>query len=519
MLSKLDKIYIMLTKQWTTIFFLLFSLPLLMAYESHGKQYCFDDQTCDSMFKYCDTDQAPLGGEWQGVCEHKRLFPMLLVEFIGCFLIIILAIISNAAGTAGGGVVIPLVMIFFGWDTKMGISISNFTVIFTAIARYLLEFNATDKVKGYGTVIKYDYILLTIPPLKVGSAIGAIVNQIIPELVIVIVLVALLIVMFGLTTHRAVSLYRGETKKKGETHKMEVRDEGSDGKETPQSNHNREIRNDLPENKHDVNQTVMPEDQSQQIIIDSQSADQTQALAQIIKEDSTHWQWKKLIVIWIMMAQLFTISIVRGNSQSGIEKCSSLDWGLFALILINSVILEIVAIVMIKKQSDRRRRQGYKFLHGDIQCTFPIISRLLISSLFAGFSSSAFGVGLALILTPILMALGLDPVASAATEIYQAFYSTLTSTMIVIVLNGMNFEYAIVSIIMAIIGAAIGIKVQSTMLKRLGRPSIMVFLLAFCILFCLVLIPLNALPKLIKLHEQGQPLFEANNYCSTVSGH
>ncbi|TNV79543.1 hypothetical protein FGO68_gene4001 [Halteria grandinella] len=511
MLNKLDIIYIMLTKQWTAIFLLLLSLPLLMAYESHGKKYCNDDQTCESMFQYCDTDQAPLGGEWQGVCEHKRLFPMLLIEFIGCFLIIILAIISNAAGTAGGGVVIPLVMIFFGWDTKMGISISNFTVIFTAIARYLLEFNETDKVKGYGTVIKYDYILLTIPPLKVGSAIGAIVNQIIPELVIVIVLVTLLVVMFGLTTHRAVILFKGETKKKVQIPKDEGRVEGSE-KETPKSN-------DLPEKILDINQTVMPKDQSQQIIVDYQATTQNQALAQIIKEDSTHWQWKKLIVIWIMMAQLFTISIVRGNSHTGIEKCSSLDWGLFALILINSVILEIVAIIMIKKQSDRRRRQGYKFVHGDIQCTFPIIGRLLIASLFAGFSSSAFGVGLALILTPILMALGLDPVASAATEINQAFYSTLTSTMIVIVLNGMNFEYAIVSILMAVIGAAIGIKVQSSMLKRLGRPSIMVFLLAFCILFCLVLIPLNALPKLIKLHEQGQPLFETNDYCTTVSGH
>ena len=136
---------------------------------------------------------------------------MNVIEFIGCFLIIILDFIANAAGTAGGGVVIPLIMMFFGWDTKSGIAISNFTVVFTALTRYFVEYNHRNKIKGYGTIINYDYILLTIPPLKIGSAMGAIVNKILPEALIVIVLVFLLIIMFCLTLRKAITLFKKES--------------------------------------------------------------------------------------------------------------------------------------------------------------------------------------------------------------------------------------------------------------------------------------------------------------------
>lgn len=75
------------------------------------------DNKC-TIFEVCTKAVTPTDITFDGVCEHKALFPMNVVEFIGCFMIIILDFIANAAGTAGGGVVIPLVMMFFGWGTK-----------------------------------------------------------------------------------------------------------------------------------------------------------------------------------------------------------------------------------------------------------------------------------------------------------------------------------------------------------------------------------------------------------------
>jgi hypothetical protein len=207
--------------------------------------------------------------------------------------------------------------------------------------------------------------------------------------------------------------------------------------------------------------------------------------------------------------------MIRGDGNSadgGLEKCTLIDWILFGLLIFNAVIMEIVAIIIIQRQTQRKINAGYKFVEGDVKCTVGIITKLILYSLFAGFASSALGAGLALILAPILMECGLDPVSTAATEINQAFYSTLTSTLIVILTATMQFSYAFIAIIMAVIGAFAGIKTQKYMVETTGRPSLMVFLLAFCIAFCMILIPIDAVPELITQAKSGG-LFTFGSYC------
>ena len=258
---------------------------------------------------------------------------MNIIEFIGCFLIIIMAFISNAAGTAGGGVVIPLIMMFFGWGTKDGIAISNFTVVFTALTRFILEYSKRNEVKGYGTLINYDYIVLTIPPLKIGSALGAIVNQVLPEALIVIVLVLLLIFMFQMTVRKALQLFKLETAKKNSVK----------GRRVTQSSFDEDSKKRL---------NMAAEYMSDQSSFDHQNTFETMELQKIKEYESTHWQWPKLICTWVMMAQLFTISIIRGNGDStdgGLRRCSPVDWVLFSLLIVNAIIMEVVAIILIKR--------------------------------------------------------------------------------------------------------------------------------------------------------------------------
>ena len=76
-----------------------------------------------------------------------------------------------------------------------------------------------------------------------------------------------------------------------------------------------------------------------------------------------------MICTWVMMAQLFAISIVRGNgddTDGGIKKCSPIDWVLFSLLIVNTIIMEVVAILLIKRQNTNKIAAGYKFLKGDI---------------------------------------------------------------------------------------------------------------------------------------------------------
>lgn len=75
--------------------------------------------------------------------------------------------------------------------------------------------------------------------------------------------------------------------------------------------------------------------------------------------------------------------------------------------------------------------------------------------------------------------------------------------MVVIVTVSLPFSYAWLAIIMCVAGAFAGIKAQSYMIQVTGRPSLMVFLLTFCIAFCMILIPIDAVPELIKRGKAG----------------
>jgi uncharacterized membrane protein YfcA len=50
---------------------------------------------------------------------------MNMTEYIGAFIVFIVTIIANTGGLGGGGTIIPIALIFFGFDPKNAIPLSN----------------------------------------------------------------------------------------------------------------------------------------------------------------------------------------------------------------------------------------------------------------------------------------------------------------------------------------------------------------------------------------------------------
>ena len=86
---------------------------------------CTTDTDCIDLWEYCKpSEEEPHShseDEFQeiqstGICTHKQPFPMLLSEFIGCFVIVAALMITQAGGIAGGGSLIPILLGFFRFD-------------------------------------------------------------------------------------------------------------------------------------------------------------------------------------------------------------------------------------------------------------------------------------------------------------------------------------------------------------------------------------------------------------------
>mmetsp|Transcript_32873 Transcript_32873/g.23759 ORF Transcript_32873/g.23759 Transcript_32873/m.23759 type:complete len:146 (-) Transcript_32873:929-1366(-) len=133
------------------------------------------------------------------------MFPMLFMEFLGCFAMIAILVISNSGGLGGGGSQIPILLIFFKFTAVKAIAISNISIFTSAVMRYLMNFNQPHPSKnGRGVLVDYNIAVIMMPLVVSSSALGAIINNIIPESVVII---GLTIVIFGLAISTSLKAY------------------------------------------------------------------------------------------------------------------------------------------------------------------------------------------------------------------------------------------------------------------------------------------------------------------------
>ena len=96
------------------------------------KEECSADKDCFDEFEYCNEDLK------EAVCYHKEPYPTVMaIEYCGYVAIFLMMIFANCGGLGGGASVMPLSMIFFGFNAKEAIVLSNASITVSAIVRYV----------------------------------------------------------------------------------------------------------------------------------------------------------------------------------------------------------------------------------------------------------------------------------------------------------------------------------------------------------------------------------------------
>jgi uncharacterized membrane protein YfcA len=70
---------------------------------------------------------------------HKALFPLDINDYVGTFLIMLAMIIAASGGIGGGGMVVPLVILVYGFSPREAIPLANFTILGSALANISLN--------------------------------------------------------------------------------------------------------------------------------------------------------------------------------------------------------------------------------------------------------------------------------------------------------------------------------------------------------------------------------------------
>ncbi len=94
---------------------------------------------------------------------------------------------ANCAGIGGGGTLVPIIRLFFNFLLSDAITLSNASIAVAATMRYIYNFKKPHPLrldtngKSCGTIVDYNITAVMMPMIIVGSAIGAILNYILPE--------------------------------------------------------------------------------------------------------------------------------------------------------------------------------------------------------------------------------------------------------------------------------------------------------------------------------------------------
>ena len=139
-------------------------LQFSRAYHVSADNTCTTEVDCLSGWEYCKNSK----------CVHKEVWPLLPLEYVGLVVVFFVLMFTNAGGIGGGGTLLPVAIVFFRFDLKRAIALSNSTICVSAIVRYLMNSRKPHPLKETnGLLVDYNIGILILPSIFLGVVIGS----------------------------------------------------------------------------------------------------------------------------------------------------------------------------------------------------------------------------------------------------------------------------------------------------------------------------------------------------------
>ncbi len=114
------------------------------------------------------------------------------LEVVGTIVMMVLMSLCTMAGVGGGGVTVPLILVFFNFELKRCTAISGASILACSAARYIVNFKQKHPEKD-SVSIDYSLAAVMLPAVIVGSFLGVYLSAIMPDIVITGILTLLLV--------------------------------------------------------------------------------------------------------------------------------------------------------------------------------------------------------------------------------------------------------------------------------------------------------------------------------------
>jgi uncharacterized membrane protein YfcA len=346
-------------------------------------------------------------------------------------------LIANSGGLSTGGVVIPISLAFFQLDTRESIALSNVSVFFCNLVRFVvIILRKKHPLRDHGVEVDYNIATLMIPSIIIGANIGVIFNLLLPQIVIGACLTLIFLILFIRSCKHASKLHREEEEQQRAD--IELAIPVIQRQKILLTNHNGS--NGL--NKHVIlNHVRTPasnKKRSPQLQGTNGSetafavADDMQA---IINRESTHLQWSKVLLNWTMLIVLVVVTMLR---KFWANRCTGRDWFCLLVLVIAGVVNTLLGVRTIRKETEEKMMAGYGLMDGDFECKRSNVLKCISIAFGCGLLHGTIGVSPGLLLNPMIILLGVHTVVGVSTVVYVVLFATMATSFIAVVEDLLN---------------------------------------------------------------------------------
>lgn len=99
---------------------------------------------------------------------HKDLFPLDASDYWGTFLVVIGLLIAASGGIGGGGILVPLLILVYGFSPKHAIALSNFCIVGSSITNMVMNLSKRHP-DADRPLVDWDLILVMEPLTMAGA--------------------------------------------------------------------------------------------------------------------------------------------------------------------------------------------------------------------------------------------------------------------------------------------------------------------------------------------------------------
>merc|ERR1719414_1254372 len=152
--------------------------------------------------------EAPLMSDAGMFAYHKEMWPPNGADCFSLLFSAIGLVIAAGGGIGGGGILVPLYMIFLKFRPKHAIALSNFTILGGSIANTIFNVQKRDEMGA--ALIDWDIIVMMEPSTIAGAVLGSFLSKFLPDFVLAVCLASVVAMLSYRTLDKGIKMFQRE---------------------------------------------------------------------------------------------------------------------------------------------------------------------------------------------------------------------------------------------------------------------------------------------------------------------